>query len=337
MASILQGGMVAATPERVSMSHTVSSQSPVVLALDLGGTRVKAGLVQDDHVSALTITSIPLGATAAALVAFLEDLCQRLLSAESVSAIGVCVKGIVDGQQGVIRSVNEVYTSLIDYPLGSSLHTRFGMPIIIENDARMYALGELVAGAGKTAQNMVCLTLGTGIGSGVAINRQVLRGERGMAGIFGGHLTVQVDGPWCSCGNRGCLETLIGTTALRHQAELACQRGPTSLRSGPLTPRHIFQHAAWGDLAAQQIVAHFTQGLSAGIISLIHAYDTDIVVIGGGISGAADQFLPQVRATVAEQAWTFPKGRVRIDLAALGNSAALIGVAALTRHPEFVR
>ncbi len=163
----------------------------------------------------------------------------------------------------------------------------------MENDARMYALGEVAHGAGCGSAGMVCLTLGTGVGSGVALGGRILRGPHGTGGIMCGQMTIQRDGRLCTCGNVGCLETLVGTAGVIRSAEEALARAPSSaLRDGPLDPRRIFAVATAGDPAAGEGVRRFARDLGAGVVHVIRAYDPDVVVHGGGMARAAVQFLP---------------------------------------------
>jgi glucokinase len=197
----------------------------------------------------------------------------------------------------------------------------------------MYTLGEMLYGAGKQVENLLCLTLGTGIGSAVALRRRVLRGPRGVTGILGGHITVQVDGPRCTCGNIGCLEAFIGTAPLLNKAaeiyRAAHQVFPEA--EGAMTPQSIFAAALSGDQVARQVVDYFTRYLRAGIVSLIHVYDPDLVVLGGGIAGSAQQIVPAVQRYIDQHTWALARGRVRVVQAQLGDAAALVGVAALAR------
>ncbi len=193
-------------------------------------------------------------------------------------------------------------------------------------------------GAGRDIDNLLCLTLGTGIGSGVALQRRVLRGPRGFAGILGGHITIQVDGPRCTCGNLGCLEAFIGTAPLvRKAAEL--ERARYGNQSTPVlsTPLAIFAAEREGDPVAREVVAYYTRYLSAGIVTLIHAYDPDLVLLGGGIAQASAQFMPALQRYIDTHTWTLPRGRVRVTRAELGDNAALLGVAALARGLDILQ
>jgi glucokinase len=259
---------------------------------------------------------------------------QYLRKEHTIQAVGMSIKGIVDAQQGTIVEVKEALSEIVDQPIAEQLAKTFNLPVVLENDARMYALGELLYGAGQSAENFVCLTLGTGVGCAVAINRCILRGAYGLAGILGGHISVQADGPPCNCGNRGCLEAFIGTTALVEAAKqyIVIYSQSQLAHTQPLTPYAIFHAAANGDEPAQILVQRFTHYLSVGIVSLIHAYGPDIVVLGGGIMGASSQILLPVQRYVAQHCWTQLAQRVRITAATLGDTAALLGVASLAEN-----
>jgi glucokinase len=300
-----------------------------VLVFDVGGTRLKAGLAGPDGISSLTIVPTDVS-SADALVAQTAALGRRLLHGEHPSAIGVSVKGIVDSLRGSVVEVNAPLAVLSGELLADRLAQALGAPVRVENDARMYALGELRHGAGHGAKNLVCLTLGTGIGVGVVIDGRLLRGGRGVLGILAGHITVDVDGPPCSCGSIGCLEALIGSHGLVADARARAREHPGSrLGSDVVDPEEIFAAAAEGDAAAAATVERFTRVLACGVVSLIHVYDPDVVVVGGGLSASAPQFLEHVQRFADEHAWTQPKGRVRIAASTLGDTAALLGASEL--------
>jgi glucokinase len=308
-----------------------------VLAFDMGGTRIKAGLVSGATVSSLTTTMVEESHGVEGVVAQMLALGRQLLERHEVERIGISVRGIVDPHAGKVLDLGGPLASLVGYPLAEAVTSKFGYPTAVENDARMYTLGELVHGSGQGYQNLVCLTLGTGIGSGVALGRHVLRGPRYVAGILGGHLTVQADGPQCFCGNVGCLEALIGTHGLQQMYhDLSTGGRPSILHDTLPTPLDLFQAAAAGDPLASDIVHMFTQRLGAGIVNMIHAYDPDIVILGGGFMRSFDQFLPRVQAYVDAHAWTIPRERVAIVPATLGDAAALVGIAELTRNSEYI-
>ena len=301
-----------------------------VLVFDIGGTRIKAGIAAGQaHVSSLRTAETD-ASSPDALIAQIQALAAELLPGERPSAVGISVKGIVDADRGTIVEVNAPLEKLSGEPLGHRLSEALAAPVCLDNDARMYALGELRHGAGQGAENLVCLTVGTGIGVGVVVEGQLLRGTRGVLGILGGHITVDVNGPPCSCGSIGCLEALIGSQGLVAEARRQIAEHPgSSLAATDLAPEAIFAAAAKGDASASATVEHFIRVLSCGVVSLIHVYDPDVVVIGGGVGGSASQFIERVQQFADEHAWTQPRGRVRIAGSALGDSAALVGVAEL--------
>ena len=301
-----------------------------VLAFDIGGTRVKAGLVDAGRVAATATETTDTSRAATSLLQQLVKLGRQLTAPSAAQAVGISVRGIVSPDSGLLVDVNPPLTCLVGQPLAVTLSAEFGAPAKVENDARMYALGELRHGAGRGTTSMVCLTLGTGVGVGVALERRILRGPRGVLGVLGGHFTVDVDGPLCSCGNVGCLEALIGSGAIvAYAAERVRDQDRSALASSALDPEAIFAAAAMNDPVATDTVERFTRVLAAGVVTLIHAYDPDLVIVGGGISGSAALFLPQVQEYVDAHAWTHPKGRVRLEVAELGDSAALVGAAEL--------
>ena len=306
-----------------------------VLAYDIGGTRLKVGLVASGHVSSHTTVPTDPSGVAATLLAQLTSVGRELIDGNPIDAVGVSVRGLVDPQAGVL-DVNPPLSCLSGQPLAATLAAEFGVPVRAENDARMHTLGELRHGAGRGVDNVVCLTLGTGVGVGVAVGGRMLRGPRGVWGILGGHFTVSVDGPSCSCGNVGCLETLISSEAFVGDALSRLRAGAEStLVEDGLDPGRIFAAARTRDPVATETVERFATVLACGVVTMIHAYDPELVIIGGGLSSSAAQFLPRVREYVREHAWTFPKGRVRIEVSELGDSAALLGAAELATAEEW--
>ncbi len=313
-----------------------SMAATTLLAFDIGGTRIKAGVLREGTLLTFETITLPDRATSSDLLTCIRSLGTQLMAQHDVAAIGIAIRGIVDAQAGTVMEVNGPLSTMIGQPLATMIAAILQRPTSIENDARMYALGELLDGAGQGCQNLLCLTLGTGVGCSVALNGRMLRGERGVGGILGGHMTIQADGPQCSCGNRGCLEAYIGSEALQAEVRAVLMtEQETLLRKGSGTPQDLFIATESGDALAQQIVQRFITYLGAGIVSLIHVYDPDRVVIGGGIAHATAQFLPEVQAYVDTHAWTLPRRRVQLVPALLGDAAALFGLAAWLRNPSF--
>jgi glucokinase len=303
-----------------------------VLAYDVGGTRIKAGLVDAGRVTSSATVATDRSGTAADVIDQIVTLGREVAGTTTPDAIGISMKGLVDPESGVLVEINPPLACLTGQPVAAMVAAEFQLPVKLDNDARMYALGELRHGAGRGVSDLVCLTLGTGIGSGVAVGGRMLRGPRGALGILGGHFTIAMEGPPCGCGNVGCIEALIGSDALVAYAADQLRAGvPSELVVEELDPAALFSAAGRGDRVAAETVRRFTVVLSGAVVTMIHAYDPELVVLGGGLSGSAAQFLPQLREYVRERAWTYPKGRVRVEVSELGDSAALLGAAELAR------
>jgi glucokinase len=296
---------VSRTTSFSSCAASDSVKAPAVLAFDLGGTRLKAGVVVGERVEHIVAPSLERPGDAQAVVAQMVDVGRSLAAGRPLLAVGAAVKGIVSAESGRILEVNEPLRSLSGLDLGAELRRAFGVAVAIENDARLFAYGELAYGAGRGVRNLVGVTLGTGVGVGVALDGVLLSGGRGVLGILGGHVSIDWQGPECDCGSRGCLELYV-----------AGPRASELLSADPVD---------------SEALDRFTRALALGLVNLVHAYDPDVVVIGGGLAHRAELYLDGVREEVARRAWTIPRGRVRIELSALGEEAALLGAAALAQ------
>jgi glucokinase len=256
---------------------------------------------------------------------------DELLQAHPATAIGVCLPGVIDVDRGMLVDVRKNLSGLIGFPFVETFQRRFGIPVAIENDARLYGLGEMVAGAAQDASNVVCLTLGTGVGCCVAVGGRILRGPQGTGGVLGGHMTLDAYGSQCTCGNIGCVEVYCNASGLTNAArQLLAERPDHPFVGSPvLSTEMIVAAAHTGDELAGEALAVYCRRLSAAVVSYIHLYDADVVVLGGGLMTAAQQILPSIQQYVDEHAWTSPPRSIPIRPAALGDCAALIGAAAL--------
>jgi glucokinase len=198
------------------------------------------------------------------------------------------------------------------------------LPLAIENDARSALLGEWRHGAGRGVDNAVMMTLGTGLGTAALIEGRVLRGRHGQAGVLGGHLTVRHGGRACSCGNLGCAEAEASTAFLGDLVAKRPEFERSPLRhAGPLNYALVFQHAAAGDPCAVALRDHSLLVWSSLAVNLIHAYDPEALILGGGIMASAEVVLPAIAKFVARHAHT-PWGQVRVVASELGDQAALL-------------
>ncbi len=314
------------------------------IGVDLGGTNLRFGLVREDK------KIISRRRTGTMATEGVEIVIERLTSgiqtlamrAESlgleVAGIGIGVPGIISAREGVVR-LSPNLPGWKDTPLRARLQESFPYPVYIENDANAYALGEYWFGAGKDAESMVCITLGTGVGGGIILDGHIWRGADGMAGEAG-HITVNPDGPLCPCGNRGCLERYSSATAVMEMAQSAAAGSgktaiKTLLKNGTLTPETIADAAKKGDRTAARIYSEAGKYLGIAIADLIDLLNMECVVIGGGMSGAWELFIGPLKEEVRARAFKIPAQRCRIVRGKLRDDAGILGAAglALKRTP----
>jgi glucokinase len=303
------------------------------LAIDLGGTRIKAGVVVDDAVVRQRIVPTEDEKGFEHVLQNIITVGEELLREAPVSAIGISLPAVVDVERGTVVDVRKNLIGLIGFPIAATLSGQFGLPVALENDARLYGLGEMVAGAARGVTDLVCLTLGTGVGCCVVNDGYILRGRRGTGGILGGHMTIETHGPLCTCGNIGCVEALCSAASLvRATTERLAEQPDHTLHTvQPLTAEAILDAALGGDALAGAVVSAYLRHLGAAVVSYVHVYDPDVVVLGGGIMNAADQLLPPIQKFADEHTWTCPPRSIPVLAAALGDRAAMVGAAALAR------
>lgn len=309
----------------------------------MGGTNIKAGLVEDGYI--VRRTSIPSHSSDdfASTISRVDELIGSLLSTEdmdpgSISGIGFAVPGIVDVDRNLVLDINEKFTGARSFDFNRwHTGTKHGGSLVMENDARAALVGEWKHGRAMGYNHVVMVTLGTGVGGAAMINGRLLYGKNYQAGCLGGHFTVNYDGNRCTCGNTGCVEAEASSWALNSLIEQNRATGdPTdpgahSDDQDTLDFREIFRRVKAGDASAKTISDHCLKVWSAGIVSMIHAYDPEIVVISGGIMQSSDLILPYIRDWVERNAW-MPASRVRIESAQHINDAALLGMSWLTAN-----
>jgi glucokinase len=299
------------------------------IGVDLGGTNLRAAAV--DRSGALLekiagATNFVEGreAVLADIVSAIGKIRDRH-GAEGLAGIGVGVPGFIRLKEGLITGSNNL-PYLENFPVRDELARRIGAPVILENDANAAALGEQWMGAGRGVDDLVLLTLGTGVGGGIISRGKIVRGFVGMAGEFG-HMTVIPSGNPCGCGNRGCLEKHASATAVSAMARLM------QLGEG-LTSKQVFELALTpgepGD-RARYIWRVFGESLGIALATLINAFNYPLYLLSGGVLAAWDLFAPAMMETVELRSFTYraTKGETRIEQATLGNEAGLYGAAYL--------
>jgi glucokinase len=308
-------------------------------AVDLGGSKIAAAIGTADGrlvaQSAIATDSHegPHGVLGR-LALLVRDLAA--LSGTTPSALGLGVPGLVDVANGTTKFLPNMTGEWRDVPVRAILEPQVHCPVSVLNDARLATLGELTYGHGRNARTLVCLTLGTGIGGGIAVDGALRLGPLGAAGEIG-HQTIVPDGPMCTCGNRGCLEALASGPAIasRGMYLLQCGRAPL-LRDivggdiGAVTTKEMAAAAARGETIVRDELVRAFEYLGIGIANVVTMLHPDVVVLSGGLTEIGSLLLDTVRKTVLRRVRMFPATDVRIERSQLGDTAALLGGLALS-------
>ncbi len=295
------------------------------IGVDLGGTNLKAAAVSAegqmlDRLNAQTdITQGP-ERIINDIVASIETLRDRAGSSQRLTGVGIGVPGFIRLAEGYVVGSHNL-PPLNEYPVRDAIEKRLGTPVILENDANAAALGEKWIGAGRDVDDLVLLTLGTGIGGGIISHGRVLHGAVGMAGELG-HLTVVPNGNPCGCGNVGCLEKHASATAVESMANLLAL-------GDNLTSKDVYDLAVAGDERARRIFASMGEALGIAIAMLINVFNYPLYLMSGGALAAWEFFYPALEAEVRKRSFTYRNTETRIDKAILGNEAGLFGAAYL--------
>ena len=300
-----------------------------VIAIDLGGTKLLAGVIDRDGVVVRRSIHPTDTSSQDALLAQLEGAIAEFIG-EDASALGVGIPSLIDQHAG--RAAASVNVPLAGIDLRDELGSRFGLPVALENDANAAALAEHRFGAGRGTAHMVMLTLGTGIGGGLILNGELYRGGLGTAGELG-HMTIDAEGPLCqgTCPGIGHLESLAsGTAADRLAKRYATERpdgdlGRAVAEGQEIDARLAVELASAGDGDAREVMATIGHCLGIGIANYVNVFNPELVVLGGGFSRAGELLLGPARKVVAERALAPSRDFVRIALAVLGVEAGLIG------------
>lgn len=314
------------------------------IGVDIGGTNLKAGLVNE--AGALLVTEKMKVAELAdpakmawTLYVLVQKLCQSAdIPLEKVASVGVGVPGTVEIHYGTI-----LYTCNLPWrnvPLRKLFHQLCPLPLYIENDANCAALAEYFAGAGRGTKRFITITLGTGIGGGIVHNGKISHGSNGMAGEVG-HMVIDWNGEECPCGRKGCWERYASAKALKRMTQKAMEEHPDSIlaqvveeNAGHVSGQSAFIAARRGCPVGQQVCDQYVAYLAAGITNLINIYQPDALAIGGGVSNEEDAqlLLPLRRLVEQESLPCAPDKRTRIVRAELGTQAGLIGAALLGKN-----
>ncbi len=294
------------------------------IGLDLGGTNLRAAAVDRngkmlDRVSGRTQYSEGREAIIHDMVDAIRIMRDRF-GKEDLAGIGIGVPGFINLRDGVILNCNNI-SVLENFPIRDEIGRLLETTVILENDANAAALGEKWIGAGRDVDDLVMLTLGTGIGGGIISGGKVLRGANGMAAELG-HITAVPNGNPCGCGNRGCVEKHASATAIIAMARL--------LGLGDnLTAREVFDLAAAGNPKAQMIFVSMGEAIGIVLAMLINTFNFPLYLVAGGVIAGWELFAPPMLEETRRRSFTFRTTKTRVEKAQLGNEAGLYGAAYL--------
>jgi glucokinase len=298
----------------------------LILAIDIGGTQLRAALYPDNSIEPLAVKRAPTLGLEEGVLGRLTDLIDSVRPQEAVQAISVAAPGPLDPRAGVIIETPNI-PAWKDYPLAEKLSERFHVPVFLGNDANLAALGEWRYGAGKGHRDLVFLTISTGIGGGVVSGDRLVEGARGLAAELG-HVTVLPGGPLCSCGVPGHLEAVASGPAIaKYVSEAIAQGRETALRSGgEVSPRQISEAAARGDRLAIEALARAGAFIGQACADFLHIFNPTMIILGGGVTNSGALLLDPLRESMKRNVMdpAYLDG-LELTTASLGDDCGLVG------------
>jgi len=314
-----------------------------VLAIDLGGTKIITAIISSKVTAKeyqLTLAEEGPQSVIKRVLSMIDHLLSlRNLDPSQLDSISIAAAGAIDIEKGLV-TLSPNLPGWRDIPLRDMVGEKYGVNTFLINDASAAALGEHYFGAGKGINNLVMLTVGTGIGGGIIINGKLYSGPSGSAGEIG-HMTIDVNGPKCSCGNIGCLERLVSGTAVAEEAIRRLSQGEKSSlaefgggKIKSITAEKVSLAAQNGDSLALEVISKAATYLGIGLVNLVNIFNPEMIIIGGGLAKVGDLLLEPARRVVRERAFQLSTRLVRIVPDQLGDDAAVLGAAIFARQQK---
>lgn len=309
------------------------------IGVDIGGTNIKIALVDFDGkiiYSNTTPTRAEMGYEAGVnnIKQAIKELMQETgADNKTIEAIGFGLPGQIDYKEGIVKNLPNI-PGWINIPLAKIIEDEFSIATRLDNDVRCAALGELNFGAGKDCQNLICITVGTGIGSGIVLNGKLVRGASNAAGEIGHIKMDMTGGPLCGCGDYGCFEAYASGPAIVTMAKEYISGGKSAkykemATDGIITPYVVAQAALQGDAVSIQIFKQMGKIIGIGLSSVINLLNPEKIIIGGGVADAGDILLEPIRKTILDRAMPIQAAAVEVVPAQLANTAGVIGASLL--------
>ena len=310
------------------------------IGIDLGGTNIKAGIVDLEAGKVVASHSTPTLAREGhdAVMARMADLIEKSLAANKldktvIGGVGVTAPGVLDLEKGTTLFLPNLPGTWPNVPLTATIQAKTGFPVFLLNDVRAITYGEWKFGAGRGVETMACFAVGTGIGGGLVINGKLHLGIGGTAGELG-HQTIDFNGPECGCGNRGCVEVYASGPAIAAMGVKAVIQGRTTILGemvgydlNKITPELICEAARKGDAESIEIYNFAGMCLGVAVANVLVSVGPRKVVIAGGVAAAGDLLLAPLRRTIHERVTVMPADQVEVVQARLGSKAGVMGVA----------
>lgn len=310
------------------------------IGIDLGGTNIAVGIVNEEgRIVASDTTPTLAEREYPEIVADMAMVCKRAaesakIAMSEIKAIGIGSPGSIDSENGVVLYANNLRFDCA--PIAEELRKHIDVPVHIENDANAAAFGEYFEN-GKGMDDFVFVTLGTGVGGGIIIDKKLYKGCNGIGGELG-HMTLVHGGKMCSCGNPGCWEAYASVTALIEQTKEAIKKHPESLMKkladerGEVNGRTSFDAAHEGDAAAMEVVQKYAEYVGSGLVSIINIFQPEKIVVGGGISRQGEFLMAPIREYCKKYGYNKKLKVTEIGAATLFNDAGIIGAAMAARQ-----
>ena len=316
-----------------------NKEQKLILGVDLGGTKIATALATaQGEILARGRRPTPAQAGPDAVIKSICATIDKILSAKKLEpsqllGIGIAAAGIIDSDKGkVVSSPN--LPGWHEVPLGDAVEQRFGIPVYLGNDATLAALGEWRFGLKKGIANLIYITVSTGIGGGIIAGGKLYTGACGVAGEIG-HMTIDINGPKCNCGNIGCWETLASGTALAREAVKQITEGAKTsiieLVNGDISKidaKVVDLAAKQGDELAKELISRLGYYLGVGLVNLVNIFNPELILIGGGVAKTGDLLLQPAIKVVKERAFSTPANAVEIKPALLGDDSGILGAVA---------
>lgn len=302
------------------------------LGVDIGGTAAKLGLVDEEGRIISSVNEYPvifddyetpiIETVVKSVRHFMDENNKNFAE---IAGIGVSATGGINTKLGIVEGSAGHIKNWEGTNIRSRLESEFGVKTAVLNDANAAALGEMWKGAAIGKENVVVMTIGTGVGGGIIVDSKILLGRKGFAGEIG-HIPVNVDGEDCSCGNKGCIEHYGSTSALVRNVKEAVISGEIKgIEAGKVDGRLIFKEVAAGNDTVKKYVDEWISYISAALVGLVHIFNPEMIILGGGVSRQKELFVDRVKEKVIKSVMPNFAIGLSVEAAELGNDAGIIG------------